>query len=318
MSRRGLPDVPAMPVVYENSRDGALSDPATSQAYELIGTKSSIDVPVVAGGRPAGLFGAGYVAPHTFTDSEQRVLLALADRASVAIANAELYERAQQAASLEERQRLARELHDSVSQALYGIALGARTARTQLDRDPTRAVEPVEYVLSLAEAGLTEMRALIFELRPESLESEGLVAALEKQVAATSARYGIDVRFERCEEPDGSLDAKETAYRIAQEALHNVVKHARATHVDLLLACEDSTIELQVHDNGAGFNTDGSFPGHIGLKSMRERAVRIGGTVTIESHPGKGTDIRAQLPLGRGRSPSNEATDTDRIATRQS
>ena len=100
------------------------------------------------------------------------------------------------AAAAEEHQRLARELHDSVSQALYGIALGARTARTLLDRgDPGRIAEPLDYVLSLAEAGLDEMRALIFELRSESLESEGLVAALEKQAAALRARHGIKVRL---------------------------------------------------------------------------------------------------------------------------
>jgi signal transduction histidine kinase len=99
----------------------------------------------------------------------------------VAVENGRLFSAAQGAAALQERQRLSRELHDSVSQALYGIALGSRTARTLLDRgDPSRAVEPVEYVLSLAEAGLSEMRALIFELRPEALEKEGLVSALEK------------------------------------------------------------------------------------------------------------------------------------------
>jgi signal transduction histidine kinase len=221
----------------------------------------------------------------------------LGDRAAIAIQNAELYERAQHAASLEERQRLARELHDSVSQALYGIALGARTARTQLDRDPTRAVEPMDYVLSLAEAGLAEMRALIFELRPESLELEGLVAGLEKQAAALRARHNVEVDAELCAEPDVPMPVKEAVSRIAQEALHNTVKHAHATHVDVRLACDAKTITLEVQDNGRGFDPSLPFAGHLGLRSMRERAANLGGTIAIDSAEGAGARIRVSIPV---------------------
>src|SRR5690606_6447255 len=140
---------------------------------------------------------------------EIRVAVALAQRAAVAIENARLFERASLAASLEERQRLARELHDSVSQALYGISLGTRTARTLLERDPGRVAEPLEYVSTLAEAGLAELRALIFELRPESLEMEGLLAAFEKQFASLRARHGLDVTTDIVGEPDLRLDLKE-------------------------------------------------------------------------------------------------------------
>jgi signal transduction histidine kinase len=273
---------------------------AGSPAEEMVrreGIESGMDVPIVSGGRVLGGFGVSYTRPHAFTDPEQRMLLALADRAAAAIQNAELYERAQQAASLEERQRLARELHDSVSQALYGIALGARTARTLLDRDPQKAAEPVDYVLSLAEAGLTEMRALIFELRPESLETEGLVAALEKQVAAARARYGLSVDANLCPEPDAPLDVKEAVYRVAQEALHNVVKHARARNVQLRLAFDRGELTLEVEDDGAGFDPAGEFPGHMGLTSMRERIVRVAGEIEITSAPGRGTKVRAWVPI---------------------
>ena len=138
-------------------------------------------------------------------------------------------------AALEERQKLARELHDSVSQALYGIALGARTAQTQLERDPTKLAEPLDYILSLSEAGLSEMRALIFELRPESLQNEGLIAALTKQTDAIRARHKLDVVTHFDSEPHVSLDAKEALYRIAQEAMQNIVKHAHASRVELTL-----------------------------------------------------------------------------------
>ena len=137
------------------------------------GIRAALHVPITVDGEVFGVFGINYRQPRRFTGQEERLLLALAQRAALAIENARLFEQAQGKAALEERQRLARELHDSVSQALFSIALGARTARTLLDRDPTQVAPPLDYVLNLAEAGLAEMRALIFELRPESLETGG-------------------------------------------------------------------------------------------------------------------------------------------------
>jgi signal transduction histidine kinase len=193
-------------------------------------------------------------------------------------------------------QRLARELHDSVSQALYGISLGANTALELAEHDPERVSDPLEYVLSLAQAGLAEMRALIFELRPESLETEGLVAALEKQAAALRARHEIRVRTDLCEEPGASPETKEALYRIAQEALHNTVKHARAKAVEVKVSCDPAGVTLEVSDDGVGFDATGDFPGHLGLRSMRERASRLGGSLEVESNPGEGTRIRARIP----------------------
>jgi len=277
--------------------DPANAHPAEAEVVRVEELRSYIQVPVLSsGGEPLGFFSVGYTSDHHFDEDERRLLAALADRAAVAIGNADVYERSQFAASLEERQRLARELHDSVSQALYGIALGARTARTILDRDPIKAIEPVEYVLDLAEAGLAEMRALIFELRPESLETEGIVAALDKQIAATSARYQIAITANLCDEPDISLDRKEVLYRIAQEALHNTVKHARATSVRISLEHLDSRLSLTVSDDGVGFDPGGEFPGHLGLKSMRERVTHAGGDLCIDSKPGAGTTVTAAVP----------------------
>ncbi|MGE0057106.1 MAG: histidine kinase, partial [Dehalococcoidia bacterium] len=169
----------------------AVGPAATARGTQ--GIKSWMGVPLRLKDRVVGLLALTHEEAGFFTAHHYELVQAIANQAAVAIENAKLYEAAQQLAAVEERQKLARELHDSVSQALYGIALGAKTARTQLDRDPLKAIEPVDYVLQLAEAGLAEMRALIFELRPESLELEGLVAAMEKQVAATTARYGIKV-----------------------------------------------------------------------------------------------------------------------------
>ncbi len=198
-------------------------------------------------------------------------------------------------AALEERQRLARELHDSVSQALYGIALGARTAQTQLERDPTKLAEPLDYILSLAEAGLSEMRALIFELRPESLQNEGLIAALTKQSDALHARYKLEVITQFDPEPNIPLETKEALYRIAQEAMHNVAKHAHATRVELSLLNKNGRVVLEIRDNGKGFDATRGYPGHLGMKSMPERASQIGGEFHIESQPGAGTSITVRL-----------------------
>lgn len=260
---------------------------------------SWMGVPLESNDRVVGMLTVSHNQPDFYTEHHASLVTAVATQVAVAIENARLYEQAQQLAAVEERQRLARELHDSVSQALYGIALGARTARTLLDRDPAKAAEPVDYVLSLAEAGLAEMRALIFELRPESLEIEGLVAALDKQVAATAARYGIQVTAELSEEPEMDLAQKEIFYRIGQEALHNVVKHAHATKATLRFGAENGSYVLEVGDDGVGFDTGQSFPGHMGLVSMSERAASIGAELEVESKPGEGTVVKLRAPSRR-------------------
>jgi len=264
---------------------------------------SLVDVPITVGGKNYGLFTLGWRQRHFITEAEVRLASALAQQAAVAIENARLYERSQLAASLEERQRLARELHDSVSQALYGISLGTRTARTLIEREPQRAVEPLDYVSTLAEAGLAELRALIFELRPESLAMEGLVAALEKQFAALRARHGIAVHAELSLEPDLRLDLKEVLYRVGQEALHNTVKHARAKNVTVRLQETAGSVVLEVADDGIGFDPAGEFPGHLGLRSMAERTANAGGELVIDSSAGAGTRVRVSVPAIPGHLP---------------
>jgi signal transduction histidine kinase len=256
-------------------------------------------VPLIHKDDLIGMVTLSWTKPNYFTEEHARLARAFADQAAIAIENARLYEHGQSLAALEERQRLARELHDSVSQALYGIALGARAARTQLGRDTAKVAEPLEYVLSLAEAGLAEMRALIFELRPDSLETEGLVAAIIKQASAVKVRYGIEVDFPEPDEPETSLDVKEAAYRVTQEALNNVVKHSKATRVSIALGTSNGTLALSVTDDGTGFDPSADYAGHLGLKSMRERAERAGGKLTINSAPGKGSTISLELPVRR-------------------
>jgi signal transduction histidine kinase len=253
-------------------------------------------VPLILKDQVIGMLVLTSSEKQAFTERHVTLALAIANQAAIAIENARLYEQAQELAAVEERQKLARELHDSVSQALYGIALGAHTARTLLDRDPGLVAEPLEYILSLAKAGLAEMRALIFELRPESLETEGLVSALLKQAAAVQARHEVPVETDLCEEPSLSLKAKQELYRVAQEALHNTIKHAGASQVNVRLGRAAETIILEIRDNGRGFDSAGSFPGHLGLLSMQERVKNLEGVLSIESTPGEGTTIRARVP----------------------
>jgi signal transduction histidine kinase len=215
-----------------------------------------------------------------------------------------LADQARGKAALEERQRLARELHDSVSQALYGIALNSAAAEAAQVAAPGELGRLLHELTSLAEAGLAEMRALIFELRPESLEREGLIAAIEKQAAAARARHGLNIQCTLGREPDVSLLVKEALYRIVQESVQNIAKHARAKFVAITLESADEALVLCVADNGHGFDPNGSFPGHLGLQSMRERAEAIDGSLTIESAPGSGTRIGVRVPLvGSGRGP---------------
>jgi len=210
----------------------------------------------------------------------------------------ELLERIHEQAALEERQHLARELHDSVSQALYGILLGTNAAKRQLET-PEAALGALNYVEGLAQAGIAEMRALIFELRPEALEQDGLVGALQKLLDAMESRHNLDTEYAHPGEPEVPLALKQVLYRIAQEATHNVVKHAHASKVLLSLGWLGDSLLLQVEDDGVGFDPTLEYTGHLGLRSMRERVEELGGRLEIVSSAGAGTRVTARVPLAQ-------------------
>jgi signal transduction histidine kinase len=295
-------------VVREETISRFLSQPPSDPLWEPVhqmlrgvSWDTVVSVPLIHEGGVVGVLSGYYPRDYRLGDAEVAFLKIVADQAAAIAENARLFTNAQSQVAVEERQRLARELHDSVSQALFGIALGARTARDQLEPDPEAARAPLDYVLQLAEAGMAEMRALIFELRPESLEQEGIVGALAKQAAALRARHGIRVDEVFDAEPTAPFAVKEALFRIVQEALNNTAKHARASHVELRLTSTDEALIAEIRDNGAGFDAGAQFPGHLGLQSMRERASRLGGTVEIISSSGQGTIVRAMIP---GRVPS--------------
>jgi PAS domain S-box-containing protein len=272
--------------------------PPLKELARAVGVGAAMCVPIVASGVVLAVFNVYFTKPHDFGEDERRLFVALAQRAGLAIENARLYEAARGKAALEERQKLARELHDSLSQALYAIALNASSAEELLPSGTGRARALVSDMFRIAEAGLAEMRALIFELRPESLESEGLAAGIEKQVAALQARHDWRVQARLGLEPNVPLATKEAVYRIAQEALHNVARHARARTVELALEEHAGQLELRVRDDGKGFDPSATFAGHLGLHSMRERAAAVGGTLDIQSTPGEGTLVWMHVPSG--------------------
>jgi len=287
-------------VVYADARRQLELDPGLAGLSGLLDElpwQAGLFAPVVYRRAVVGYLTAIYRHDKLPSEAETIFLATLADQAAMAAANARLLAVARERIVLEERQRLARELHDSVSQALSGIQLGARMARERLEGETAGVAPLIDHVFQLAEAGEAEMRALIFELRPESLESEGLVVALNKQIEALRARHGIEVRAVDREEPDQPLEVKEALYRIGQEALHNTVKHARAQQVQVQLAPHDGRLVLEIADDGVGFDPEGSFPGHLGLRSMRERAAGVGGWIEVVSAPHQGTRVVASVPL---------------------
>ncbi|MGY1709457.1 GAF domain-containing protein [Geodermatophilus sp. SYSU D00758] len=233
---------------------------------------------------------------------ELAFLRAVADQTAVAVENARLLADGRRNAALLERQRLARELHDSVSQALFSMTLHARTAQLAMAKlglpDDGLLGRTVGQLRELTQGALAEMRALIFELRPGALAEEGLVAAVTKQAAAIGAREGLPITVTGpVERPPLPAEVEEHLYRIVLEALHNTVKHARAGAVRVTVTDGDG-LTVVVADDGAGFDAGADHPGHLGLRTMRERAAAIGADLGIDSAPGRGTRTTVRLPGG--------------------
>ena len=261
------------------------------------GIRSLMHVPIRIGGEVFGVFGINYCQPHLFTDSQRRLLEALAQRAGVAIQNARLYEQAQQAAALEERQRLARELHDAVTQSLFSASLIAEVAPRLWEVDREAARKRLDDLRLLTRGALAEMRALLLELRPDALLETRLDQLLRQLAEATVSRTGLRIEVSTSFGKQLPATIQVGLYRLAQEALNNVIKHARAEEVDLALRQNGDQLELMVSDDGQGFDASRVGAGRLGLRIMRERSEAIGATLVIETRPGAGTCICVRLPL---------------------
>jgi signal transduction histidine kinase len=236
-----------------------------------------------------------------FTDEDVRVMSVFANQAAMAIEHARLQEQAEQLAVLEERQRLARELHDSVTQSLYSVTLYANAAGLALAAGKVEVV--ADYLAELqetAQEGMRDMRLLIFQLHPPVLEAEGLVAALQARLAAVEDRAGLQTQFRVGGERRLPIAIEEDLYWIAQEALNNVCKHAQAMYVTVHLHFTATSVRLDVVDDGVGFDlkavrSEGRGGG--GLRSIAERTARLGGRHTHASGPNEGTRLTVEVTL---------------------
>ena len=294
-------------VVRRNFREQALAAPDLAPVHpflrEDLPWQDVALVPLVMSGAAVGEM-AVYLAPgQELAEDDRGYLSALADQAAVAVRNSRLFRAAEQNASLMERQRLARDLHDSVSQALFSMTLHARTAQRHLTKAGLPADHPVavevEQLHGLTQAALAEMRALIFELRPGALEAEGLAQALTKQAAALAARELVPIEVHAPPERVRLEPlAEEHLYRLVLEALHNAIKHAEASRVDVRLSTEAGNLDITVVDDGRGFDPAVLRPGHLGMETMRDRAAAAGATLTVASEPGHGTRVHVTLRLG--------------------
>ena len=209
----------------------------------------------------------------------------------------DLGRQASELAASAERAHLARELHDSVTQALFAMTLVSRSIEIQMPRDPTAALARFGELRDLQREALAEMRSLIFELRPGSIERDGLEQALRTHVAAVESRVGLPIRLEVDLEERLPLEIEETLYRVAQEALHNIVRHAGARLAHVRVERAGGVTRMVVRDDGRGFDAAGIPEGHLGVAGMRARAERVGGSFALASAPGAGTTVTVELPL---------------------
>jgi signal transduction histidine kinase len=263
--------------------------------------RSFLGVPILA---PSGVIGAFYLTEKVdapdFSDEDEEMIGLLAAHAAIAIANARLYEQARELSILTERNRLALDLHDAVSQTLFGLVLNAEAAGTLLERDPAAARGQVLKLQTLAQEALDELRSLVFELRPPDLERDGLGGALRKHVELLRRLEERDVRLVLAGDIPADQVRDAEILRIAQEALQNALKHAQARHVTVTLSAPAGRLLLEVEDDGIGFDPDApaTRSRRLGLTSMEERARRIGGTLEIHSARGVGTTVRLNAAGG--------------------
>jgi signal transduction histidine kinase len=256
----------------------------------------------------AEILGAIFVANKAggFTEADEELLAVLAAHAAIALTHARLYARGRELTIAEERGRIAHDLHDAVAQRLFGLRLTVRAADLLLDRDPAAARERLAEVAVLAREATVELQAAVLELRPASLDEDGLATTLRKQVEVLDRAYrtGAGPRLEYSQDDPPELPPAQEAVvlRVAQEALHNAVRHAGARRVRVSLTGHGGNgARLEVADDGAGFDTAAVLGGggSLGLRSMLERAGSVRGTATVESSPGSGTIVRLEVPGGR-------------------
>jgi len=265
---------------------------------EAEGIRLVVSTPLLAKGKTLGAIDLGSTVSRTIQPEEISMLAAIGHQIGVAVENAQLYQQAQQLAVIKERNRLARDLHDSVMQALYGVTLYAEAAWRQLSSGDIEVTgDHLREIRTTAQEALREMRLLIFELRPPVLKQEGLIAALQARLESVEERVGMQTQLEV--EGDGRLppEVEEGLYRVAVEALNNALRHSFARRVTVRLCQDGQNVKFVVQDDGIGFDPAAirERGGGLGLRGMEERVARLGARFTLQSAPGKGTEVRVEV-----------------------
>jgi PAS domain S-box-containing protein len=272
-------------------------------AVLLEGMQSWMWVPLAAKSRIIGGLGVAHEKRDHFTPHHADLALSVANQAAITLINAELYEHAQALAVLEERQRLARNLHDAINQSLFSAGLIAEVLPRLWERDQVEARRSLEDLRRLTRGAMAEMRALLAELRPSTLTDAELGDLLRLLGNAFTGRTNIPATVTVIGQGILPADVQVAIYRVCQEALNNVAKHARASLVEIDLKHEDATIDVSIRDDGQGFDPERSTSGHYGLSMMRERAEGVGAQLLILSKPGHGTELTihwTQIPSTGG------------------
>jgi PAS domain S-box-containing protein len=259
--------------------------------------RSWLGLPLIAKDVLVGILVLAHSQPDYYSPPSRELSQAYANQVAIAIHNAQLYEQASAIAALEERNRLARELHDSVAQALYSISLFTDATRMALETNKLETVkEHLSELTQLAKEAMSDMRLMIFELRPPILEKDGLAVALQARLDSVESRTGFQADLQTEGEFLLSQEEESELYRIAQEALNNVSKHAHADRVKVILHGKQDSFRMIIEDNGVGFDPETTVQaGGQGLRNIRERAEGIGAACWIESTPGQGTKIMIEV-----------------------
>jgi signal transduction histidine kinase len=259
---------------------------------------SFLGVPIVSEGEVVGAFYlTDKVGAAVFTDEDQDAIVLLASHAAAAIEAAGMFEDSRSLAMSEERERLARELHDALNQSLFSLSLTARAAARHIATDPDRAAVELNEIAVLSRQAMTELRAVVDGLRTPDVERDGLVPAIRSLADLLSRVHHIEIDVVANGEPGLEGRAEHEVFRIVQEALTNAVRHSQAARVTVTVANGDG-LDVTIHDDGHGFepgarNVRGK---RLGLTSMRDRASGLGGRLTIESDPGRGSTVRLEVP----------------------
>lgn len=267
--------------------------------FDTLGVKEWLSMILMAGGEPVGFMGMAFFSKPNFNASEWELTHALANQAALGMQLIRLTDQASRAAVAEERNRLARDIHDTMGQEFAGISLHLETARQALHRNPDKARECIDEAISLARHGLSEVRRSIWALRPPDLDGADLPSAIRQLIDRIrnpeSPQIDVDVLGQAHSLP---LAVETELFRIVQEAFNNSLKHGQPQWIRITLECLNQCVRIRIRDNGRGFTlTTDHLPCGFGLISMRERADRIGASFSISSIPGQGTDVSVELPL---------------------